>query len=276
MNLNFTRWVSAPFIFPIFSIITSLMSQALVANNHRHEGFDWNGVMNMPPLPAENKIPSPQVLHFYPYGKSVGDHEATANYIQEHMQKARVFESDADHLRYAVDSVTLDGLILEFGVCTGKSVNFIAALKPRSTVYGFDSFEGLPKDWEERNIGKGTFGFTDKSFRPPILNNVRLYAGLFEEILPGFLDTVAKDLPIALIHIDADLYESTKTIFNHLGSHIRPGTILVFDEYFNYTGWENHEHKAFQEFMVSSGFAYEYISYNCLHEQVAVRILIHP
>lgn len=47
------------------------------------------------------------------------------------------------------------------GVCTGKTVNFIAALNPTQKVYGFDSFEGLPEDWirEDQVIPIGTFAF---------------------------------------------------------------------------------------------------------------------
>jgi len=240
--------------------------------NDEDRGFDWGQVMALPPPPGGNLVPSPQVLHFYPLGKSVWDHPSTAAYIKGHLQKAKVFESDADHLRYAVDSISIPGAILEMGVCTGRSVNFIAALCPKATIHGFDSFEGLPDDWSERNISKGTFQFADHTFRPPVLNNVRLYAGLFEESLPVFNKKILKDQPIAFLHLDADIYQSTKTVFKYLGGHIKPGTILVFDEYFNYPGWENHEYKAFQEFISSSGLSYDYISYNSLHEQVAVRI----
>lgn len=241
------------------------------ADNHLM-GFDWNSVMIVPKYPTENTISSPQVLHFYPFGKSVWDNPSTAEYIKEQMSNARIFQSDADHMRYAVDSAPKKGLFLEFGVGTGRSINFIAALSPRSIIHGFDSFQGLPEDWKEHRVLKGTFGFKDPSFRPPVLNNVRLHVGLFEKILPEFVKEI-QDQPIALIHFDADLYESTKSVFNHLGSQIKSGTILIFDDYFNYNGWENHEHKAFQEFIDQSGYAFEYISYNALHEQVAVRIL---
>ncbi len=262
-------------MIPIRTYLTcfSIGTVPLIANTDA-KGFDWSTVINLPPLPRENVISSPQVLHFFPYGKSVGNHETTANYIKQHMQGAQVFDSDADHLRYSVDSISIDGLILEFGVCTGKSINFIAALHPRTVIHGFDSFAGLPEEWKERGIAKGTFAFKDHSFKPPVLNNVVLHVGLFEESLPLFVDTI-QNQPIALIHMDADLYESTKTVFKYLGSHIHPGTIIVFDEYFNYNGWENHEHKAFQEFIAESGLAYEYISYNSLHEQAAVRIVNH-
>ncbi len=47
---------------------------------------------------------------------------------------------------------------------------------------------------------------------------------------------------------------------------------VTFDEYLNYPGWQNHEFKAFQEFIETSGLSYEYLVYNEMHEQVTVKI----
>ena len=51
-----------------------------------------------------------------------------------------------------------------------------------------------------------------------------------------------------------------------------PGTVIVFDEYFNYSGWEEGEFRAFQEFVAARKLSYEYLTYNREHQQVAVRI----
>ena len=88
--------------------------------------------------------------------------------------------------------------------------------------------------------------------------------------LPPFIKEQPQ--PIAFIHIDCDLYSSTKTVFELLGRRIQPGCVIVFDEYFNYPGWQDGEFKAFQEFIQHSGLAYDYIGYNRRHEQVAVKI----
>lgn len=63
-----------------------------------------------------------------------------------------------------------------------------------------------------------------------------------------------------------------KTIFDVLGGKIVPGTVVQFDEYFNYPGWRNHEYKAFQEFINNSSLSYDYIGYNRLGYSVAVVI----
>ena len=51
-----------------------------------------------------------------------------------------------------------------------------------------------------------------------------------------------------------------------------PAGVLLFDEYFNFPGCEQHEHKAFTEFIERTGHGFEYLAYNRLHEQVLVRL----
>jgi hypothetical protein len=76
--------------------------------------------------------------------------------------------------------------------------------------------------------------------------------------------------PIAFMHIDCDLYSSTKTIFDLVDERIQAGTIILFDEYFNYTNWRRHEYKAFQEYVGQKGVTYEYLGY--ARQQVLIRI----
>jgi hypothetical protein len=138
---------------------------------------------------------------------------------------------------------------------------------PERTIFGFDSFEGLPEDWR----GPFSSGVFSRGGQLPVVPaNVHLVKGWFDEVLPGF--AAAHLGPAALLHVDCDLYSSTKCIFRELGDRIHPGTVIVFDEYFDYPGWEEHEHRAFAEFVAASGLGYRYIAYNRLHEQVAVVI----
>jgi hypothetical protein len=50
------------------------------------------------------------------------------------------------------------------------------------------------------------------------------------------------------------------------------GTVLVFDEYYNYPNWREHEFKAFQEFIAETGKSYRYIGFSTLQGQVAAQI----
>lgn len=41
-----------------------------------------------------------------------------------------------------------EGLVAEFGVFRGSTLRRIAEALPGRTVFGFDSFEGFPEDWD--------------------------------------------------------------------------------------------------------------------------------
>ncbi|MDQ0423312.1 hypothetical protein J2045_004364 [Peteryoungia aggregata LMG 23059] len=189
----------------------------------------------------------------------------SSQYLYTKMTGAQRLQSSTDVLDYALSCATVPGLSLEFGVYSGNSINRTAQQRA-GAVYGFDSFEGLPEGWRE-GYEKGAFARTDL---PPVEPNVELVVGWFDRTLPSFLD--AHPGPVSFLHVDCDLYSSTQTVFTQLRERIVPGTIILFDEYFNYPGWELHEYKAFQEFAVSTGLQYEYIALNLNHQQVAVRV----
>jgi hypothetical protein len=75
---------------------------------------------------------------------------------------------------------------------------------------------------------------------------------------------------MAFMHMDADLYSSTKTVFDTLADRIVPGTVIVFDEFFNYPGWKRGESKAFAEMVAARGLKFEYLGY--ADQQVAVKV----
>ena len=190
----------------------------------------------------------------------------TAEYAAVHMPKAKMFPDERALRAYAL-SMAKDGLYLEFGVYSGKTINEIAEAKPEETVYGFDSFEGLPDDWRT-GFEAGRFSMERL---PDVRENVTLIKGLFEDTLPSFVREHPQKC--AFVHIDCDIYASAKTVLACLRDLIVPGTILLFDEYFNYPSWRDHEFKAFQEFVAENGVEYEYIGYVEAYEQVAVRIV---
>lgn len=193
--------------------------------------------------------------------------QSTAEYVHQYMRHVDSVTSPFDLLSLLDDADLSDGkLVCEFGVYTGSTINYMAACTEH-TIYGFDSFEGLPERWRD-GIGAGSFKQT--TF-PDVAPNVTLIKGWFHESLPPFLEE--HDGDIAFLHIDCDIYSSAKTILDLLKERINPGCIIVFNEYFNYPGWEEGEYKAFQEFIAETGKNYDYISYNRIHEQVAVKII---
>jgi hypothetical protein len=188
-------------------------------------------------------------------------------YILANMQEAMVLPDRLALLGYALSRAPADGLVLEFGVEKGASLRHLAGLTQRP-VHGFDSFEGLPGDWSGTKEAKGAFSLRGKLPRVPA--NARLHVGWFDQTLPEFLRQDAQ--ACALIHVDCDIYASTVSIFAALNDRIGPGTVIVFDEYFNYPGWRQHEYKAFQEFIANNGLKYRYIGFSAEKGHVAVQI----
>ncbi|HEY1710362.1 MAG TPA: class I SAM-dependent methyltransferase [Rhizomicrobium sp.] len=192
----------------------------------------------------------------------------SAAYVAENMHSAFKLSGKENHLRYVLRKVG-SGLILEFGVFQGKSINLIADILPDRQIHGFDSFEGLPEAWTGYNMAAATFN--RKGELPTVKKNVALHKGLFSETLAPFLAKHPDD--VAFIHIDCDLYSSTKIVLDALAHRIKPGTVIAFDEYHNYPQWRDHEHKAFTEFCKSYGVAYDYISYTYLQAAVQIKTI---
>ncbi len=192
----------------------------------------------------------------------------TLEYIRNTMIDAPHFEKHPKLVKFVVGEAGMPGLYLEFGVGRGKSIRWIGAEADR-TVYGFDTFDGIPEYWNGNPVG----AFAQKKL-PKVPDNVQFQIGLFDATLPGFL--AEHSAPVSFLHVDCDLYSSTVTIFDALGPRLQPGAIVLFDEYYNFPRWQEHEFKAFQEFVAATGVEYEYIAWSATGQQVAVRILRNP
>jgi Macrocin-O-methyltransferase (TylF) len=190
-------------------------------------------------------------------------HAASVDFIEANMPDALGLDTPKDLLTFAVSLVTLPGLVLEFGVNAGGTIRHLAKLMPDRKLHGFDSFEGLPEAWSGNNLPGGAFSRSGKL--PSVPSNVTLHKGWFNDTLPGFV-AAHKDA-VAFLHVDCDIYSSTKTIFDGLAPQIVPGTVIVFDEFFNYPNWQAHEYRAFMEFLTARDLGFRYTAY--AYEQVA-------
>jgi Tfp pilus assembly protein PilF len=188
-------------------------------------------------------------------------------YLKTQFKKKPILTGSINQtFQIAMNASSEEGLILEFGVRHGNSINQLAKLTI-STVHGFDSFEGLPTEWH--NESKESY--STKGIIPDVEKNVILYKGWFEDTLPEF----SKKYPesIRLINIDCDLYSSTSTILKILAPQIQSGTVLIFDEYIGNQHWKEDEFKAFQEAVNFNQWKYEYLAFSFFTKQVAVKIL---
>ena len=186
-----------------------------------------------------------------------------ATYYQEHLISAKAFTDTSEMIRDGVRAADPDGLFLEFGVAGGRTIRAIAGAHG-GPVFGFDSFEGLPEDWYE-GYRKGHFAQAGLPQVPP---NVTLVKGWFQDTLPAFLE--AHRGPVSFVNVDCDLYSSSSFVLSCLADRFVPGTVIQFDEYFNYPGWREHEYKAFQELIAERKLAYRYRSFLRRHQAVCV------
>jgi hypothetical protein len=192
--------------------------------------------------------------------------QRSVDYIERAMPDALGFDSQREVLDYSLQAVTVDGHYLEFGVFTGGTIRHIARRIGGRVIHGFDSFEGFPEAWSGFRLGR--LAFDVKGRLPRVPANVRLHQGYFDTSLPQWL--AENPGPVAFIHVDCNLYSSTKSILDPLAPRLVKGTVILFDEYFNYPNWEQHEFKAFQEFVSARNVKYTYLAF--ARQQVAVRI----
>ena len=149
-----------------------------------------------------------------------------------------------------------DGLWLEFGVYSGITINSIARIAKHREIFGFDSFLGLPEVWR----GMPTDVFNRDGVTPDVESNVTLISGWFNDTIPKFLSENKSDY-ISFLHIDCDIYSSTTEVFNNFHDKIKKGTVILFDEPYNYPEWKDHEFKALMELTEKYDKKFDVIAY---------------
>lgn len=183
-----------------------------------------------------------------------------------------------DAIRTCLEFVAYGGIvgeIFEFGVLAGWTARLIAEtmleLHYPSDLYLFDSFEGLPRDKNEidaaspdvrRGIWREEMDISAKERQINQRVDVhvhrvlsRIISGERIKVFRGyFSETLRKPLQCkaALIHLDCDLYSSTRDVLDGLTRHqvLQDGTVLMFDD------WNCHranpkfgQRRAFAEFL---------------------------
>jgi tetratricopeptide (TPR) repeat protein len=177
----------------------------------------------------------------------------------------RAFAYKRATIERAAQSATLDGPALEFGVRHGVSTRVLAERFARVT--GFDSFEGLPEPWQGREAG----AFSTSGEPPALPAHVALKVGRFEDTLPGFVQEL-RDAPPSLVHVDSDLYSSARCALFALGPWIRPGCVLLFDEYLANARWREDEFRAMTEASERFRWQTEPIAVSWITGQAALRV----
>jgi hypothetical protein len=153
-----------------------------------------------------------------------------------------------------------NGEFSQFGVYKGESALWMLTDKCEK-LYLYDSFEGLPEDWNSQ-FTKGHFKCEVPVFGD---NRVKIIKGYFEDVIDEF-----NSIKFGLVHIDCDLYSSTKVVLNNLKTF--KGQIIVFDEIYNIAGSDIHELKAFSEWVTEKNIKFESLA-KTNYSQLVIRIL---
>jgi len=125
------------------------------------------------------------------------------------------------------------GAIAELGVYRGGSARLIASLKGDRELHLFDTFEGMPEVRADADPHHRTGDFGGSWF-----DEVKRYLSGFERIFfyKGLFPDSAKELaktPIqfSLVHLDVDIYESTKAGLEFFYPRTVKGGIIVSHDY---------------------------------------------
>jgi len=157
-----------------------------------------------------------------------------------------------------IDRARVPGDIVECGVYNGGSAALLASIGVRSplarTIWLFDSFEGLPPPTERDGAAARSCGWwchgdlekvrsaLDRMSIPEA--RCRVVKGWFHDTFPS---TEVGD--IALLHIDADWYDSVRLCLERFYDSVRPGGYVVIDDYGHWEGCR----RATDEFLEERG-----------------------
>jgi O-methyltransferase len=158
-----------------------------------------------------------------------------------------------DRLACRIDELGIPGDVVECGTCNGGSGALLARVACRSRygrrVWLLDSFAGLPAPGrhDPPTAARHT-GLCRGS--PECVRHVLRRVGVPDEattLVKGWFQDTLPSLPvgaIALLHVDADWYESVRTVLDHLYAKVAPGGFVVLDDYGYWEGcrraWEDY------------------------------------
>jgi O-methyltransferase len=144
-----------------------------------------------------------------------------------------------------LNSHRVPGDIVECGVWNGGSAAILAAAsldapfqKEVRMVWLFDSFQGLPPPGEKDGVIEKENYFSGWN-----KGNIKLVKEVFRKIgyprdklriVPGWFNETLDREPIkdiAILHIDADWYDSVKTALQVFYDRVVPGGFVVLDDY---------------------------------------------
>jgi len=171
--------------------------------------------------------------------------------------------SDYEKIMSEIFKNQVRGDYFEFGVYKGRSLVLFYYLAKkiglRIRFFGFDSFEGLPES-EGKVFTKGQFSFSQEKLKKylekvGVMDDVFLIKGYYSQSLTKELFTDHQLNKASVIHIDCDLYISTKQVLSFIEPLLQNGTIIIFDDWGSFGNNDQlGQQRAFNEFQLKRYF----------------------
>jgi O-methyltransferase len=167
-----------------------------------------------------------------------------------------------------VRELEVRGDYLEFGVYQGGSFILAARLAAKCGLSGmrfvaFDSFQGLPEG-EGKRFAAGEFACSEEYFTRIVaragvpMDKVVKVKGWYNESLTEAVKEKYKLERAAVVHIDCDLYSSTKDVLRFIEEMVQVGTVIIFDDWCAFRKEDRPEEfgepKAFKEWPLGKSF----------------------
>jgi tetratricopeptide (TPR) repeat protein len=268
------QWPSNPEVFRLWAVLELDRGQALTALQHLRAAGVQANTGNLPGRmrAALEELLGDPAAQPIPGAENKDDYLATSfAWARRQGERVRWFGSNTALLTWALSQVP-DGLpatapVVECGVYHGFSLNLLAARTTRP-LHGFDSFQGLPEDWKP---GEPAGSYSTGGRLPAVPAHVQLHPGWFEDSLPVFAATL--ESAIALLHVDCDLHSSTRTVLASLAPRLTAGSLLVFDDFLSFEGYEQHEFRAAHEYFAATPQQFELVGAVLLGRAVAYRLV---
>jgi O-methyltransferase len=169
-----------------------------------------------------------------------------------------------------IDADKIAGDIVECGIWRGGNIILARMLCPERTCWLFDTFEGMAgrSKWDINRSGIAVGAGKSAVSIDEVVDNFKVtntYDFDKLQFVKGKVeDTLLRDenLPeqIALLRLDTDWYHSTKIELQKLWPRLRPGGILIIDDYGHWLGCR----KAVDEFFKRSSVKFQRIDYTAI------------
>ena len=184
----------------------------------------------------------------------------TKGYVYENRYKVYAFLCE----RYRLQNVPVN--YIEFGVEEGNSMKWWLQNNehPSSIFVGLDTFEGLPEKWGPHEKGAMAFPLEQVTINDA---RVTFFKGLFQQTANEALNHL-QPAHRTIFHMDADLFSSTLFALTQCYRFMKPGDLIIFDEFTTPV----HEFRAFLLFTEAFYVKYEVVAAATNYSFLAVEI----